>query len=392
MKAVILAAGKGTRMLPLSENIPKPLLPVVGKPFLHFLIEEIKKAGITDIGVVVNYFADKIKEKFPDLSYIKQETPKGTADAILSAQDFVGKDDFIVLMADDFYSAEDIKNIASINGNAIGYTTVDDPSNYGVIQEKDGFLENIIEKPQQFISNKINTALYKFDSSVFDACKKVRPSSREEYEITDALLILSKQNKVQTIKINLWRDFSYLWDILTMNAYFLDKIQSKIDGEVSKQAHIEGNIIVGKGTKILAGTYIEGPVYIGENCRIGPNAYIRPGSTIGNKCKVGASCEIKNSIIMDNSCVPHLSYIGDSIIGMNSNIGAGTILSNVRFDNEIIHLRIAGKRIMHTGKRKFGAVVGHNVQTGANATIMPGRIIWNNRLIMPGEVVYEDVL
>lgn len=392
MKAVILAAGKGTRMLPLSEDIPKPMLPVAGKPFMSYVINEIKKSGIDEIAIVVNHFADKIKNFFPELTFINQNQTRGTADAVLSAKEFVGKDDFIVLMADDYYSSEDIKTIASTKGNAIGYTTVDDPSNYGVIKDEDGRLVDIIEKPQQFISNKINTAIYKFDPKIFDACAKVRPSARDEYELTDALLILSKQSPVKTIMTQSWRDFSYLWDILTMNAFFLDKIKTEINGDVSKQAHIEGNIFIGKGAKILAGTYIEGPAYIGENTRIGPNAYVRPGSTIGNNCKVGAACEVKNSVIMDGAHVPHLSYVGDSIIGMNSNIGAGTILSNVRFDNSIIHLRIAGKRIMGTGKRKFGAVVGHNVQTGANATIMPGRIIWNNRLIMPGEVVYEDIL
>jgi bifunctional UDP-N-acetylglucosamine pyrophosphorylase/glucosamine-1-phosphate N-acetyltransferase len=139
----------------------------------------------------------------------------------------------------------------------------------------------------------------------------------------------------------------------------------------------------------LSGTYIKGNVIIGENCLIGPNCYLRGNTSIGNGCHIGQAVEIKNSIIMDNAKVPHLSYIGDSVIGKNSNLGAGTITANLKHDNENVRSVVKGK-IVDTGRRKLGTIIADDVHTGINTTIYPGRKIWPGVSTLPGEIIDKD--
>jgi bifunctional UDP-N-acetylglucosamine pyrophosphorylase/glucosamine-1-phosphate N-acetyltransferase len=153
---------------------------------------------------------------------------------------------------------------------------------------------------------------------------------------------------------------------------------------------INGTIIVGKGTVIRSGTYIEGPVVIGVDSKIGPNCYIRPYTTIGNHCHVGNACEVKNSIVMDHSNVPHLNYVGDSVIGQNCNLGAGTTVANLRLDKKNVTVVLNGKNI-DTKRKKLGAIIGDNVQTGINATINIGSMIGNDVYIGPGGFVKKEV-
>ena len=139
----------------------------------------------------------------------------------------------------------------------------------------------------------------------------------------------------------------------------------------------------------LNGTYIEGNVMIGKDCKIGPNAYIRDGTTIGDGCHVGASVELKNMILMDNSNIPHLSYIADSVIGEKCNLGAGTITSNLRHDNNNVKSVVKDK-LIDTGRRKLGVIIGDNVHTGINTSFYPGRKLWPNTTTLPGEIIKKD--
>ncbi len=185
---------------------------------------------------------------------------------------------------------------------------------------------------------------------------------------------------------------SYSWDLLTLNEEVLNAIaESEILGTVSPLAEISGNVIIGKGTKILPGVVIEGNVVIGENCKIGPNTYIRGHTSIGDKCVIGNSVEIKNSAIYPNTMVSHLSYIGDSIIGSHVNIGAGTIISNHRHDARNHRSMIDGK-LIDTGRDKLGSIIGDGVSTGINTSIYPGRKIGRGRTTRPGAIVDKDLM
>ncbi|MCJ7607285.1 MAG: glucose-1-phosphate thymidylyltransferase, partial [Thermoplasmata archaeon] len=157
-----------------------------------------------------------------------------------------------------------------------------------------------------------------------------------------------------------------------------------------ERAVLEGPVQVSEGAKVMAGSYITGPAIIGSGSVVGPNAYIRPSTYVGNGCKVGSGVEIKNSIIMNGSKVPHLSYVGDSVIGERCNLGAGTKVANLRLDGREVHVVIDGKRT-GSGRRKLGVIMGDDVKTGINATIDVGTIIGERSFIGMGAVVRGTV-
>ena len=154
---------------------------------------------------------------------------------------------------------------------------------------------------------------------------------------------------------------------------------------------IKGAVVIGKNTIVKSGTYIQGPVIIGENCSIGPNCFIRQGTAIGNGSVIGHSVEIKNSIIMNNTNICHLSYVGDSVIGENVNLGAGFITANLRHDKKNVLSLVKGK-LVDTGMVKFGAVVADGVKTGVNTAVYPGRKIWPQKQTQIGEIVKQDLV
>ncbi|MDH7507432.1 MAG: DapH/DapD/GlmU-related protein, partial [Candidatus Thermoplasmatota archaeon] len=199
-----------------------------------------------------------------------------------------------------------------------------------------------------------------------------------------------KNEELKGIFLKEFKDVVYPWDLFDANEEILKKIDKKIEGEIEKNTKIKDNVVIGKNTKILSGAYIEGPVVIGQNCKIGPNCYIRPYTSIGNNCHVGNACEIKNSIIMDGTNIPHNNYVGDSVLGQNCNLGAGTKIANLRLDKKNISVVLNGEKI-DTKKRKLGVIMGDNVQTGINSMMNVGSIIGNNVFIGPGTIVDGEV-
>ncbi len=181
------------------------------------------------------------------------------------------------------------------------------------------------------------------------------------------------------------------WHLLAINEDIIGSLEkSVVHGEVRDGVTVDGEIIVGKGTVILPGVYIEGNVVFGEDCKIGPNCYFRGNTLVGNKCHVGQAVEVKNSILMDKVSAGHLSYIGDSIIGSGTNLGAGTITANFRHDGKN-HRSILDGKLVDTGRRKLGVIMGDNVHTGIHTSIYPGRKIWPNMSTKPGEIVIKDL-
>ena len=182
----------------------------------------------------------------------------------------------------------------------------------------------------------------------------------------------------------------YPWDLLAIQERIMAVWEDEISGEVHPAAVIEGKLKLGKGSRILPGVYIEGNVVIGEDCKIGPNCYVRGSTSIGDNCHIGQSVEIKNSLILSGSNVGHLSYVGDSILGANVNLGAGTIVSNFRHDGGN-HISRVGKELVDTGRRKFGTVIGDGVHTGIGTLVYPGRKIGPGLFTLPGDVVRKDI-
>ena len=183
----------------------------------------------------------------------------------------------------------------------------------------------------------------------------------------------------------------YPWDLLKVNEVVLgETTEHCIEGELSPAAHVEGRLTLGRGSRILPGVYIEGCVIVGVDCKIGPNCYIRGSTSIGDGCHVGQAVEIKNSILMKGASIGHLSYCGDSIIGEKVNFGAGTITANFRHDGKT-HRSMVDMKLVETGRRKFGTVMGDHVHTGIHTSIYPGRKLWPNVSTLPGSIVAHDL-
>lgn len=395
IQAIIMVAGKSTRCQPLTLTRPKPLLKVANRTILEHNLSALE--GLVDeVILIVGYRADMIKEKIGPkfgklkIRYIEQKEQLGTAHAALQAERSV-KDRFILMNGDDIFLKEDIQNCLDAKYSMLA-AEVPDPKNFGVIEQKKGFLAGIAEKPENPKTNLINPGFYVLSRAIFPIIKKLPKSPRGEYEITDALSAFSKTNPIKIIKAKRWLPNSHSWDLLASNETILSALrQSDIKGKLEDNVRINGIAVIGEGTTLKSGTYIEGNVIIGKNCTLGPNCYIRGSTSIGDSCKVGQAVEIKNSIIMDNSKVPHLSYVGDTIIGENVNLGAGTIIANLRHEHDNVKSMINGV-LVDTGRHKFGAIIGDNVHTGIHTSIYPGRKIWPGKMTRPGEIIKEDLL
>lgn len=392
MQCVILAAGEGSRMRPLTTERPKVMLPLAGKPILEHLIESVKEAGISDIILVTGYHAEAVKSYFGKgeklgvkITYVVQKKQLGTADALRQAETFV-KDTFLMLNGDMLLDTEDLQHLVRMKAPVMAVSTTTHPQDFGVVTLSGSKISSLEEKSLHPKSDIINAGAYLFDTNIFELLKKVSPSTRGEYELTDALDEYIAENALSAYRLSLWVDVGYPWDMLTANEYLLSRLKSRIEGTVEDHVFIKGTVVIGKNTTIKSGTYIEGPVVIGDNCDVGPNAYLRPGTTVGNNCHIGHAVEIKNSIIFDGTKVPHYNYVGDSVIGSECNFGAGTKIANLRHDKGIV--KVSG---ISTGRKKFGAVIGDKVLFGINCSVNTGSSIGSGTKVAPGAVVSGKV-
>lgn len=389
MKAVILAAGKGERMKPLTNTRPKVMLPITGKPMVEHTICEALKAGIKEFVIVIGYHGDVIKDYFKDggkwgitIEYVAQQKQLGTADAIMKAKEKLGGK-FLMLNGDCIVSAPDIKKLIRAESDTMGITERSDVSGYGVVCVNGDKITSIDEKTKNPKSNLINTGAYLFTTGIFEAIEKTQASIRGELEITSSLGEMIKSGKdVFAARLDSFVDVSYPWNILDVNEMIMKDVPENCEGAIENGAVIKGSVAVGKGTIIRSGSYLQGPIIIGENSVIGPNCYIRPCTAIGNNCHVGASCEVKNTVVMDGTKIPHHNYVGDSVIGANCNLGAGTKIANLRLDEE--NIKING---VDTKRRKLGAIIGDDVKTGINSCINAGAMIGNSSRISPNTTV-----
>jgi UDP-N-acetylglucosamine diphosphorylase/glucosamine-1-phosphate N-acetyltransferase len=390
---VIIAAGEGKRMRPLTHNRPKVMLPVAGKPIIEHLLIEMKQAGIRDFIFVTGYHEEKVKEYFNTgnqwgvrITYVTQPEQVGTGDAVRTVENLVD-DHFLVVNGDIIINSGDIITVTGCTGNAMSVFEVDNREGLGIVEVKRDLILRIHEKVDNPPSNLANAGLYLFTRDIFKAIEKIVVSPRNEYELTDAVQWLV-DNKIPVAYriLERWMDTSFPWDLLTANENLLTDLDSNIQGEIEDNAVIKGVVHVGKGSVIRSGSYISGPVVIGKDCVIGPNCYIRPTTAIGDGCHIGAGVEIKNSIIMNGSKVPHLSYVGDSIIGESCNLGAGTKVANLKLNNK--EVVVAGK---NTGRRKLGVIMGDGVETGINSSINVGTLIGNDSRIGPGTFISGDL-
>src|SRR5438094_5512 len=394
MKAVVLAAGEGTRMRPLTANLPKPLLPVAGKPFLRHTLEALGAAGAREIAILIGWQGHRIRERFGDgkalgltLEYEEQGERLGTAHAIGCMRKHVDGT-FLSVNGDVVASAPALSELLAfhqkVRGPIMALAEVPNPRAFGVVEMKDGKVAALEEKPRQPKSNLINAGIYVFDEDIFPLIDSTPKSPRGEYEITDTIRMLMAKREVYGFRLpGEWIDVGRPWDLLRANTALLTPLKGANHGHLDPGATLVGEVLVEEGATVRRGSYIEGPTIVGADAEIGPNCYIRPSTSIGPKAKVGNACEVKNSILMASAHVPHQNYVGDSILGERCNLGAGTKVANLRLDEDAVKVVFRGVEI-DTGLRKLGVIMGDDVKVGINASIDAGTIIGEEAFLGPG--------
>jgi len=385
MECVVLAAGEGKRMRPLTASRPKVMLPVANRPMMEHLVNSVKYAGIRDFIFVVGYREQEIRDYFGDgesmgvsIRYAVQREQRGTADALNAARDYLTCD-FLMLNGDMIVPPEDIKTICGKKLPCVAVFESDRPEEFGVVTTEGDTVTGLVEKSPHPLGNLINAGAYLFGIDIFEKIDSLELSERGELELTDALQSYINEGLLSACRLSSWCDIGEPWNLLDANESFLASLKAENNGEIEDFVVIKGPVAIGEGSVIRSGSYIEGPCIIGKNCVIGPHAYIRPSTSIGDGCHIGHSSEIKNSVIMHETKIPHFNYVGDSVIGSGCNFGAGSKIANLRHDRR--NVKSAGR---DTHRKKFGAVVADNVQLGINCSVNVGTLIGSGVLAAPG--------
>ena len=357
MKGIILHGGHGTRLRPLTHTGPKQLLPIANKPMSQYALEDLKNVGINDIAIVVgDIYPEKVKEYYGDgkefgvnITYIYQEKPKGISHAIRLCKEFVGDDKFIVYLGDNVLRknlTDYTKKFSSSGLDAmILLCEVDNPSKFGVAyvdKDDSSKIKNIIEKPKNSTSNLAVIGVYFLTPKIFDIIDNLKPSSRDELEITDALqLLMDKGNTIaHYIVTGWWKDTGTPEDIIHANRLILDSIGTEDQFLVEKDISTKDNIIIGSNTNISQDSSITGPAIIGKNCKIERGVRLGPYVSIGDGCTL-ENCSIENSIIMDNCRIDAQVNLVSSIIANSSRIDGSAISKKSQFLlGERTHLKL----------------------------------------------------
>jgi bifunctional UDP-N-acetylglucosamine pyrophosphorylase/glucosamine-1-phosphate N-acetyltransferase len=392
-------------MWPLAATKPKHLLPVAGKPIISYVLQALADNSVKDVYVVIGYKGELIRSALGDgspfgvrIEYLKQPRWTGTASALKVARKAIGTEPFLAVYGDLWVTSSAIQAVVEKSKECsivMGVVRTANPSEYGAVELSGDKITGIREKPRKMgqAEGWVNSGIYVLDEGVFRTIEKTSKSTRAEYELTSSLQHLldeGREIRGAIIAREEWMDIGRPWDLLEANERVLTNLPHRVNGTVEQGAILKGPIWLEESASIKSGSQVEGPVYIGKESRVGPDSRIRPSTSIGDNVIVGTSCEVKNSIIMKGSKIPHLSYVGDSIIGENCNIAAGTITANIRLDERELSMKVNG-RLQSTGRKKLGVMMGDEVQTGINASIMPGVRVGSGSYIGPGTVVFEDV-
>jgi bifunctional UDP-N-acetylglucosamine pyrophosphorylase/glucosamine-1-phosphate N-acetyltransferase len=390
MQTVVLAAGEGTRMRPLTDRRPKPTLPVADRTLVEHVVDGARAAGAGRIVVVVGYAADAVRQALDDrdVTFAVQERQRGTADAVRVARDELDDAPFAVLNGDVLYDRDSLAALYDA-GPAVGAARVDDPENYGVLEtDVDGHVRSVVEKPANPASNLVNAGAYVFPAAARDWLD-VGESDRGEYELTDVLERACDAVDVRAVAVERWLDVGRPWELLAATEWKLGDLDRRLDGDVHPDADLRGSVVVEAGATVDAGVVIEGPALVRAGASVGPNAYVRGATLIGEGANVGHAVEIKNSVLMAGATVGHLSYVGDSVLGRDVNFGAGTTVANLRHDDAAVRVRVKGESTS-TGRRKFGVVCGDDVKTGIDTALNAGVVLGTGARTEPGETVRRD--
>jgi len=331
MKGLILSGGKGTRLRPITHTSAKQLVPVANKPVLFYGLEALADAGIRDIGIVVGDTQAEIRAAVGDgsawgvrVTYIEQDAPRGLAHAVLISESFLGDEPFVMYLGDNLLKHSIARFVQEFEREKpaaqILLARVPDPQMFGVAELQGGRVVRLVEKPKKPTSDLALVGVYMFGKAVFESVKRIKPSARNELEITEAIQdLIDRGLEVRPhIVEGWWKDTGKLEDLLEANRLILDTIDRRSEGTVDADSRVEGKVIVGRGATIER-SVVRGPVIIGADAHVS-GAYIGPFTAIGNGVEL-KDTEIEHSIVLEGAKITDLgTRIEDSLIGRNVRI------------------------------------------------------------------------
>ena len=392
MKAIILAAGEGTHLSPFSETRPISMIGVAGRTMLDNTFGLLKSAGINDIFIVVGHKKDKLIERLQqqdhnvlNLHYVEQKRKLGIGHAVMQVKNKISPGEYFLLLYGDTLTAENIFSKVQQSFHSFKCPVASiclPPSNQmfgNVFLNARMEITKIIEKPKgNNLGNYVLSGVFILPASFF----KLLESSGNSMEKALKKVVAGEGMRASMWEDD-WLDVVYPWEILTANKMIMDSWQ---ESSIAKTATLEANVTlhgivrIEAGTIIKSGAVLEGPCCIGERSYIGNNSLIRSYTSVGKNCSVGSGVELKNCVVMDNSQIGRLSFVGDSVLGENVDMGAGCMTLNRTVDWKPISVK-NGKRPMGTGMTKLGAFLGDGVVVGAGNTLEPGMVV------APGKVL-----
>ncbi len=389
MKAIILAAGEGTRLGPFTYSEPKVMIPVGNRPILEYVLQALVGNGIRDIVLVVGYKKERIMTHFEDgrdfgaeIAYVVQSKQLGTAHALLQAKESLNKD-FLVLPGDNVIDAQTVQDLLKEGEPpSIVITESEMPSKYGVVVLKGKAVRDLLEKPAERISNLINTGIYALKPDFLKLCEDF--VGRGIYDLSGILQQLSKKTKLKAVSTKgSWIDAVYPWDLIKVNATALASMDGQVAGKVEEGVVMRGPVSVGEGTVIRAGTYILGPVAIGAGCDVGPHATIYPSTSIGQNVILGPSSFVEESVIMNDCSLGAFSYVSQGVLGKG--VRAGSHLS-VASGAAAIEVEGELHNLPHVG-----AFLGEDTVLGTGVEVLPGSVVGAKCKVASGVVLREPV-
>lgn len=402
LQVVILAGGEGKRFYPLTTN--KVLVKFLGHSLISHLFDLVLKLKPEKVIVVTSQsnqsaITKKAKRKKISLLTSLQKEPKGMADALTSAKDFLEPHPLLVINGDDYFQGELLKRVVETGSrkNEIILTGLETSQYFpgGYFKLDNNRVIGVVEKPgagnepSQYVRLVVD-----FFPNALNFLRSLQNPRSDQDDLYEAALdkMIKKQNGADFISYkSFWGHLKYPWHVLEMMGIFLNynlKEFKAVDVFVSPKATIQGKVFLGSGVKILEGAKVKGPAWIGKNTIIGNNALVRE-SMVGKNCVVGYNTEIARSWI-GNDCWFHGNYVGDSVLEENVSLGSGARLANLRLDEEEITVK-KGKEKIPSGLHKLGAIIAKEVRIGINASIMPGILVGQKSFIGAGVVLNQNL-
>ena len=407
MKALVLTAGEGQRLRPLTTNRSKAMLMIAGRPVLQYIIDSLVENDIRDIVIVVGHGREDLIDHFQmggdqgiRIRYVVQHKQEGVEHAILTAKDELeGEENFLLVNGDVLVEPEmvtrTLSNHSSMGGEVTMLVTlVENPEQFGTVKlGPNGIVEKLVEKggPERYVSNYAVAGVSVFSTKILPLLEK-----HNAMELAFDEFIKGGNQVAATVWEREWAEFTWPWDILKANRIVMNRILKGKGSYIAESANIhptvviEGSVFIDSGSIIRPNTTLRGPIYIGKNVYVGNNSLIRDYSCLCDGVRIGYAVEMRNSMVFERVNVGRMTYLADSIIGADTCIEAGVQLWNWRPGSEPIYLNQEGDKVQ-IPLRKFGAIVGDNVIIGVNASIYPATRIGEDSVISAGCVVEEEI-